>query len=86
MFFSPHSDSGLQFAFKKKKEKKVKWEVILIQQSQSRCNHWEYAINEESRQSIARCVLIHLVYRLLILPLTPPPPATSFHSSSVLFC
>lgn len=70
---------------RKEKEKKT-LSVILIQQSQSQCNQWEYAINEQSLQSIARCVLIHLVHRLLILPLTPPPPTMSFHSSTVLFC
>lgn len=85
--FSPPSDSGLGSPSKKKKEKEKKTlSVILIQQSQSQCNQWEYAINEQSLQSIARCVLIHLVHRLLILPLTPPPPTMSFHSSTVLFC
>lgn len=62
------------------------WEkVILIQHSNSQCNHREYAINGESLQSIAHCVysytsstLYSSFFSHLLLQLLPSiPPASS---------
>lgn len=70
----------------KKEKKKAGENVILIQRSNSQCNHREYAINWESLQSIARRVYSYTSFTvsssLRTLSLLQLPP---LYFSSVLF-